>query len=77
MTKIEAFKSELKVLLEKYNATIGFDHEGDGHAITDDGMEIKIDGKIEETFMYEYEISQYELWKVFNRYKNHNLRIFW
>lgn len=44
MEKIQAFKIELKALLEKYNATIGCDIEGDTHCLTTT-MVVEIDRK--------------------------------
>lgn len=34
MEKLEAFKTELKALLDKYNATIACDVEGDTHGVS-------------------------------------------
>lgn len=44
MEKIEAFKIELKALLEKYNATIGCDIDGDTHGLLTT-MVVEIDRK--------------------------------
>jgi len=44
MEKIQAFKTELKALLEKYNATIGCDIDGDTHGLITT-MVVEIDRK--------------------------------
>lgn len=43
--KIIVFKKELKALLEKYNADISSEIEGDTHGIDYEALVIEVDGK--------------------------------
>jgi hypothetical protein len=59
MAKIDEFKTELKALLDKYNATIACDIDGDTHCIITT-MEVEIDKK-DYVLCNGFEVSKYDI----------------
>ncbi len=61
--KLLNFKSELKALLEKYNASIDYDFSecADTHGMGDSGLAIYLDNQKAEYFPYEQRLGAWEL----------------
>jgi hypothetical protein len=59
MAKIDDFKTELKTLLDKYNASIACNIDGDTHCIITT-MEVEIDKK-DYTLCNGFEITKYDI----------------